>query len=400
MKRVLIFSMAYHPFVGGAEVAVKEITNRIPQKDAEFHMVTLRFNSDLPKKQKIGNILVHRVGLPIPRTKDSIFCKALLFFNKFYFQFASVLKALSLHREYSYDAVWSVMAHSSGVPGGLFKMFKPKVTYLLTLQEGDPITHIKKVMFPVYPLFIQGFRKADRMQTISTYLAKWGTDMGFKGKPIIIPNGVDVKLFSKEYPRRELETLKQELEKKVNSVFLVTTGRLVKKNGIDSIIRAMSYLPEHISLVSVGDGPDEGELKALALEEGVMSRVHFIKEIDNKEIPKYLKISDIFIRPSRSEGMGNSFIEAMAAGVPIIGTQEGGISDFLFDPDRNRDVKPTGLAVNVDDPKGIAEAVLRYSSDVLLRREVTDNAKALVDARYDWKVIVPAMRKKFFKLSN
>ena len=84
----------------------------------------------------------------------------------------------------------------------------------------------------------------------------------------------------------------------------------------------------------------------------------------------------------------------------MITTQVGGITDFLFDPEKNPDVKPTGLAVDVDDPEGIAKAVLRYSSDVLLRREVVDNAFALVKARYDWKIIVPAMRNKFFKLDS
>lgn len=59
VKRVLIFSLAYYPHVGGAEVALKEITNRI--SDIEFHMVTLRFGSEA-REEKIGNVMVHRVG--------------------------------------------------------------------------------------------------------------------------------------------------------------------------------------------------------------------------------------------------------------------------------------------------------------------------------------------------
>ena len=386
--------------IGGAEVAVKEITDRIPQKDMEFHMVTLRFDRNLPKTQKVGNILVHRIGFHAPGVVNTNTRKLLSSLNKLYFQFAAVFVGLRLHKKYSYDAVWSIMAHSSGVPGGLFKMFKPRVQYLLTLQEGDPVKHIKKVMLPIYPLFIRGFKKADRVQAISTYLAEWGVAMGFNGKPIVIPNGVDSKAFSKKYHRRELETLKQKLGKKVNTIFLITTSRLVKKNGIDSVIKSLSHLPEHVSFLVLGTGPEEKELKKLALGEGVMSRVRFLGEIKQKDIPKYLKVSDIFVRPSRSEGMGNSFIEAMAAGIPVIATQVGGITDFLFDPEMNPDIKPTGLAVKVDDPDGIAKMILRYSSDVLLRREITDNAKALVDARYDWKLITAGMRDKFFKLKK
>ena len=60
MKKLLIFSMAYHPHVGGAEVAIKEITDRIA--DIEFHMVTMRFSRTEPEVEKIGNVLVHRIG--------------------------------------------------------------------------------------------------------------------------------------------------------------------------------------------------------------------------------------------------------------------------------------------------------------------------------------------------
>ncbi|NQV93301.1 glycosyltransferase family 4 protein, partial [Candidatus Kaiserbacteria bacterium] len=371
-----------------------------PKKDIEFHMVTLRFDNTLPKVEQVGNVLVHRIGFSALRPTGEDLKRFPLHLNKLYYQFAAAITGLRLHKKYSYDAVWSIMAHSAGVPGGLFKTFKPNIPYLLTLQEGDPIEHIKKVMFPIYPFFIRGFKKADRMQTISTYLATWGVAMGFNGKPVVIPNGVDTKVFSKEHPRRELEVLKQTLEKKINSVFLITTSRLVHKNAVDTVIKALPLMPEHVIFLIIGGGPEEKELKKLALEKGVMSRVRFLGEIEQKEIPKYLKISDIFIRPSRSEGMGNSFIEAMAAGLPIIGTQVGGITDFLFDPEKNPDIKPTGISISVDSPEEVSKAVLRYSTDVLLRREVTDNARALVEARYDWKIIVPAMRSRFFKLDH
>ena len=65
----------------------------------------------------------------------------------------------------------------------------------------------------------------------------------------------------------------------------------------------------------------------------------FWGQVDHKEMPKYLKISDVFTRPSRSEGFGISFVEAMAAEIPVVATQEGGLADFLFDPDRNKDKK-------------------------------------------------------------
>ena len=63
MKRVLIFSLAYYPsFVSGAEAAIKEITDRISPGDIEFHLITLLFEKNAPKKELIGNTHVHRVG--------------------------------------------------------------------------------------------------------------------------------------------------------------------------------------------------------------------------------------------------------------------------------------------------------------------------------------------------
>ncbi len=56
MKKVLIFSLAYYPHVGGAEVAIKEITDRIP--DVEFYMITLRFSAQDAAEEKLGNILL------------------------------------------------------------------------------------------------------------------------------------------------------------------------------------------------------------------------------------------------------------------------------------------------------------------------------------------------------
>src|SRR4051812_6431054 len=130
MKRILIFSLAYFPkHVGGAEVAIKEITDRIG--DIEFHMVSNRFDSTLPKVEKIGNVLVHRIGITTKNPSMIDLRKFPLHLNKFLFQFLAAWKALQLHRQYKYDAIWAMMAHSTGVPSALFKWFKPDVPYIL-----------------------------------------------------------------------------------------------------------------------------------------------------------------------------------------------------------------------------------------------------------------------------
>jgi hypothetical protein len=60
-RKILIFSLAYFPHVGGAEVAIKEITDRIAPDDIEFHMLTLQLGNE-PAEEKLGNVSVHRIG--------------------------------------------------------------------------------------------------------------------------------------------------------------------------------------------------------------------------------------------------------------------------------------------------------------------------------------------------
>jgi glycosyltransferase involved in cell wall biosynthesis len=397
MKRILILSLTYYPkFIGGAEVAIKEITDRIDPNEYSFDMVTLRFNSNLPEVEKIGNVTIHRIGFTVEGATIADLGRFPLFLNKIYFQFAGAFKAFSLHKKNSYDALWAMMAHSSGVPAAIFKYLAPNVPYILTLQEGDPTDYIQAKMLPLYPLFIQAFRKADIIQAISTFLGKWSRDMGFKGNLEIIPNGVNTKFFSQEYSEDDLQALEQKIGIKEDDICLITTSRLVQKNAINDVIASLSFLPSSIKFLIVGSGPDEEKLRRFAKEKGVESRVKFLGYQGLGEIPKYLKISDIFIRPSLSEGMGNSFVEAMAAGIPIIATQEGGITDFLFDPKRNPDKKSTGRAVNPKDPKSIAEAVEKYIHDKNTTAQIIKNAKELIFSKYDWNLVAKNMKERVF----
>ena len=394
-KKILIFSLAYYPkHIGGAEVAIKEITDRID--DVEFYMVTNRFDSTLPKVERVGNVKVHRIGIVKNNPSMADLKKFPLHLNKFIFQFLAAFKAMQLHRKYHYDAIWAMMAHSTGVPAAIFKIFYPKTPFLLTLQEGDPIEYIEKKMKPFWPFFSRAFTNADIIQAISTFLGKWARARGFKGTLEVIPNAVNTKHFSQEFSKEEIDSAKRDLGKKEDDIFIITTSRLVEKNAVDDVIRAMKFLPNNIHFIVFGIGPDEEKLKKLAQKERVETRVRFRGQISHKDMPLYLKACDIFTRPSRSEGMGNSFVEAMAAGLPVIATQEGGIADFLFDEKRNPDKETTGWAVDKNSPEQIAEAV----KDIIARSKkvlkVITNAKKLAFEKYDWNLIAKNMRQKVF----
>jgi len=385
-KRILIFSTTYHPFVGGAEIAIKEITDRID--DIDFDMVTLRFDNRLPKFERVGNINIYRIGFTTDSPTMSDLVKFPLKINKLLFPFLAWWKATDLHAEKQYDGIWAMMAAFAGFGAVFFKFTHPKVPYLLTLQEGDPIKQIKKKVHFVYPLFKKIFTKADMIQVISNYLGDWAKDMGGKNV-VVVPNGVDLEEFRSE---------NLEFRKKISDkIVLIHTGRLVEKNAIDDVIKSLNYLPKNIEFLQVGSGPDEEKLKNLVKDLGVENRVKFVEFVPQEELLNYLKNSDIFIRPSLSEGFGNSFVEAMIVGLPVIATQEGGIADFLFDAKRNLDKETTGWAVDTKNPKQIAEAVKDILDNPEKTNQVIETAKKMVIEKYDWDLLVEDMRQKVFK---
>lgn len=397
MKRILIFSLAYYPdVVGGAEVAIKEITDRISPDDILFDMVTLRFDSTLPKFERIGNINVYRIGFTAKSPGIADLVKFPLTLNKYIFPFLGFLKARTLHKKNHYDCIWAMMANYAGFSALFFKMRYPSVRFLLTLQEGDPIEYIKHRVRFVSPLFHRIFTHADFIQTISHYLAGFARNMGYIGQLEVVPNAVNVAHFAQEYPEQELSILKHRLGKKEGDFFLITTSRMVTKNAVDEVIRSLALLPHEVKFLILGIGPDESMLRKLAYENGVADRVQFLGQVLHEEMPKYLKVSDVFIRPSRSEGLGNSFLEAMAAGIPVIATPVGGIPDFLFDPEVNPDHEPTGLFANINDPTSIARKVERLRADPALRKRLFVNGRTLVAGKYDWSLIASMMKERVF----
>jgi glycosyltransferase involved in cell wall biosynthesis len=369
-KRVLIYSIAYYPYVGGAEAAVREITDRID--DVEWHMVTCLFDTKLAREEKIGNVTVYRVGGP-----------------KILSPFIGFWKGVQLQGKNNYQIVWSIMTFA-GFAGLFLKLFFPEIKFLLTLQEGTPIGEIKRKAAIVYPLFWLMFKKADKVQAISHFLAGFGRDMGHTKEIDVVANGVDLKYFANTPQESDLLALKKKFGKKEGDIFMISTSRLVKKNAMDDCIQALKYLPEHVSLLIVGVGDEEQKLRTLARDIGMRDRVKFLGFLPKEEIPKLLAVSDVFVRPSRSEGFGNSFIEAMASGLPVVATPVGGIPDFLDDHE-------TGVFCRPDNPKSLAEAVMEIIDNPALREKIIRQGKERAITRYGWDVIVKDMKEKVFE---
>jgi len=275
-KKILIFSVAFRPFIGGAEIAVEEITKRLTARGFSFDLLTVNLDGRQKRQENINGVNIFRIGKGV--------------FSKLFFPFSALFLALRLHKKNHYDSTWSIMANYAGFAALFFKIFHPAMPFVLTLQEGDPITKIKRKVLFVYPLFKMIFHRADKVTAISNYLAKWGKEMGAKNVEVI-PNGVDAVKFQNPNSKSQTNSNNQKEGK-----ILITTGRLVKKNGVGDIIAALKFLPENMKLLIVGTGELENVLKLQVISYKLQNRVQFVGFIPPEKLPEYLWASDIFYR--------------------------------------------------------------------------------------------------------
>jgi 1,2-diacylglycerol 3-alpha-glucosyltransferase len=146
----------------------------------------------------------------------------------------------------------------------------------------------------------------------------------------VIPNGLDLTPY-----RGDIKPVdRSDFGFSTNDVISIYVGRLSPEKNLSLLLRAfygvaMTY--DHVSLLVVGDGPERENMEAQVKHMNIGSRVFFTGMIDYKEIPSYLASSDIFVTPSSAETFGLSTVEAMAAGLPVLGIDSPGTGDIIED---------------------------------------------------------------------
>ena len=192
MKNILIFATAYHPHVGGAEIAIAEITKRLALH-YRFVLITYRFSSSDLRREIINGVEVHRIGFGTALDRFFLF-PILAFFS-----------GLKLIRQRKIDLLWVVMVSYAGIGAYLIKLIKPRIPLLLTLQEGDPEKHLQFGKMGMLGFWWKRLVvRADYIQAISAYLADYAIRVGAKNKIAVAPNGVDIEHFSKVPKKRNL----------------------------------------------------------------------------------------------------------------------------------------------------------------------------------------------------
>jgi glycosyltransferase involved in cell wall biosynthesis len=150
------------------------------------------------------------------------------------------------------------------------------------------------------------------------------------GKPVsVIYSGVDTDRF-RPMARQPGWRAAHGIDGK--GLLLVSVGRLVGLKGLRVVLDALSQIDAPIHFVVVGEGPEEGVLKARAAQLGLCDRVHFLGRVPHEQLPPLLSEMDLLVQPSiGAEAFGISVVEAMACGLPVFASDLGGLRETVVD---------------------------------------------------------------------
>ena len=247
----------------------------------------------------------------------------------------------------------------------------PRCRIVMHASQND----FKRYPFPFSMIERYSFRN------VSAFLARNGEAKailerkGFHGRIEIVPHGVDPDQFvwTRDTSRASLGW--------PETFTIGYIGAIASHKGLDTLVQAVRTLP--CRLVFIGDGSFKSEIEKLARELAVDRRLSMLPAIPHREVPKYLAAMDVFVLPSRSvknwrEKFGRVLIEAMAARVPIVGSDSGEIPTVLGD---------AGLIFPENDVK-MLEARLKFlieNPDERVR--LAEKGYERVQAYYSWKVV-------------
>lgn len=240
-----------------------------------------------------------------------------------------------------YDAIHAHIAHNMSAVAvlagrALGKRVVVKLTGMHELAGGildaraGPASRLRRV----------AMRRATLVQATSSRLGKALAESGFApSRILVLPNGVDVDRFLRS--RRD-EALRQRLAGQARLVG-VFVGRLAPEKGLELLVEAWGEAfrgRADAQLVLVGDGAGGEELRVLAARLGIGGQVSFAGRCD--DVAPYLAAADFGLLTSFAEGLSNSLLEYMAAGLPVVGSRVSGTEDFvvpgetgwLFEPGR------------------------------------------------------------------
>lgn len=360
--RILILNSEYPPIGGGAGNASAHIAAQFNRMGHTVAVVTSRFGRLSHQEQK-GNVTIHRIPGLRRRQDHSNPLEQVIFI------LSASFWCIGLTRHFKPDATLAFFGVPSGPVAWLIKKIY-KIPYIVSLRGGD-VPGFRPYDFRIYHKLIGPFlrtiwRNAAAIVANSNGLRQLAATFDSRFTISIIPNGIDIdayKITGRDwmFPR------------------LLSVGRIVHQKGLDLAMRALGDLKDldwewHIA----GDGPQMPILHSLAKQLGIADRVFFLGWQSREGLLKCYKQANLFLFPSRHEGMPNAMLEAMASGLPVIASCIAGNEELVVDGE-------TGYLVPSEDVESLQAALKKLLMDPTLREQMGRASRQHVEANYSWE---------------
>lgn len=367
---ILMVISQFHPIVGGAEKQAELLAQTLSAKRIRVSLVTGWWSLKTRRNEQRDGFRVFR----------NFSCWGMFGIKGFrplggLTYMVSLAAYLIVHRK-QYDLIHVHQALHPAFVSVLVGKFLRKpvlVKYACSGLTSD-INQLKG--YPFGDLQLNYLVKAmDCLVAVSQDGVEEVRSMGYPGSKIVhIPNGVLVPSEGKVNYHRVRRVL--------------TAARLSKQKGIDVLLTAWEKVVQErrdLELFILGQGPAESELKDLSLRLGLSASVRFLGL--TYEIGKYMREADLFVLPSRAEGLSNALLEAMSYGIPSIATNLPSNAELLIPecasiPHDGFGIAKNGLLFNAEDAQGLAQAILHFLRNPNDREEMAKRGRDFVRSNY------------------
>jgi N-acetyl-alpha-D-glucosaminyl L-malate synthase BshA len=376
--KVAILTRDFPPkHLGGTEIATYNLAKELSKKGHQVLIVTT-WDKELPAETIECGFRIRRVRFS--RSKILKYPGLILF----------SIETLLILRKFQPDVI-----HGQSVYMGLPALLTKKVIdkpYVIWLRGSDiyiiGLSQFSNVLLPrwfrcsISKLFLD---QADAVIALTRDMKEEAQKL-CNTEVFVIPNGIDLKKFSRLSKKKARDRLHMQKDAKV----LIFIGRLHKVKGIVHLIEAMKIIKEKcskIQLLIIGDGTERDYLKRRVRDLNLEKYINFVGRVSNNSIPDYLYASDLFVLPSFSEGFPVTILEAMASGLPILATRVRGVPEII-----NEGVN--GFLVEPGDSHQIAEKAILILQNDNMRDRISEHNKKYVK-RYEWKNIIGKLEEAY-----
>jgi glycosyltransferase involved in cell wall biosynthesis len=341
---ILTFNYEYPPLGGGGGVVHALIAEELAKRH-RLWVITSAFDN-LPREEERAGVRILRV--PVIGRRDQAAASLISMLS---YPPAAWIEAARVIRRERIDVIHGHFAVPTG-PASLMAAKLAHVPHVMSLHGGD-IYDPSKATSPhrVAPLrsavrwVLRGSAAVVAQSTNTRDNAR--RYYGFNGEIQIIPLGIRQPRVS-SVDRRALGL-------PADRFLAITVGRLVRRKGLDVLVQSWARLEDQHLLI-VGDGPERGRLEELVAALGLATRVHFAGRVEEQHKWQLLHAADAYVSTTMHEGFGLVYLEAMAAGIPVITFDHGGQVDFLRDGE-------TGYLVRSGDLAALTTAIARLAAE-------------------------------------